>query len=127
MYKFFTQHVLCYFPYHLSSNGLAERFIWRFKEAMRASKDDDCSLQHCVSHFLLTYPSKSHATIAENPASLMFKCQIHTCLDLLHPSMDSHATAQQSQQKHHHHSHACLHQLSKGDFVCTCDYLHQPK
>jgi hypothetical protein len=77
---------------------------------MSASKDD--SLQHRVSHFLLTYRSNSHATIAENPVYLIFKCQIHTFFDILHPNMESHAAAQQSLL---HNSHACLHQVSKGD------------
>ena len=94
---------------------------------MTASRDDGHSLQHHVLDFLLTYRSTPHATTAESPASLMFKCQIRTRFDLLRPSMESHVAAQQSQQKLYHDSRARTRQLSIGDVVLARDFLHQPK
>ena len=41
-------------PYHLASNGEAERFIQMFKQAMRAGKSDTGSLNLMLARFLLT-------------------------------------------------------------------------
>ncbi len=42
-------------PYHPSSNGLAERFVRTFKEAMKAGQQDSLSMQHRLENFLLMY------------------------------------------------------------------------
>ena len=42
-------------PYHPSSNGLAERFLRTFKQAMKAGKHDRLSIEHQLENFLMSY------------------------------------------------------------------------
>ena len=57
------------FPYHPSSNGLAERFVQTFKYAMESSADDPTSsIQRQIQNFLLSYRSTPHATAHPTPS-----------------------------------------------------------
>ena len=40
-------------PYHLSSNGLAKRFVQTFKRAMKASEDEVKTLKVCLRSLFL--------------------------------------------------------------------------
>ena len=62
------KHVNCD-PYHPSSNGLAERMVRTYKEAMRAGVRDDLSLLHRLENFLLVYQVIPHATTGIVPSS----------------------------------------------------------
>ena len=57
-------------PYHPSSNGLAERFVQTFKQAMKAGDKDGQSLSTRLSQFLLCYRSSTRATINVTPSEL---------------------------------------------------------
>ena len=89
------KHTKC-LPYHLSSNGLAERFVQTFKQAMKAGKSDQMSLDHRLTNFLLGYRSIPHATTNQTPCPLFLKREIRTRLDLLKPSCSDHVLKQQS-------------------------------
>ncbi len=54
-------------PYHPSTNGLAERFVQTFKNAMRASEHDGFSL---IGRFLGKYRATPHATTGSTPSEL---------------------------------------------------------
>ena len=71
-------------PYHLSSNGEAERFVQTFKAAMRKAEQKE--LQLALTQFLLRYRTTPHLVTGKSPAELIFGRQIRTRLDLLHPS-----------------------------------------
>ena len=61
-----VKHICCS-PYHLSSNGLVERFVQTFKQAMKASTNSNKSFQHCLANFLFTYHMMPHATTNRTP------------------------------------------------------------
>ena len=61
-------------------NGLAERFIQSFKQAM---VKDGLPLNLHVSGFLLTYCSTPHSMTGVAPCTLFLKHQIRTRFDLL--------------------------------------------
>ena len=85
-------------PYHPSSNGLAERFVRTFKEAMRAGERDGIPLHHGIENFLLTYRTTPHATTGVSPCSLFLWTRLH----LLTPDLDSTVADSQAGLKSHH-------------------------
>ena len=115
------KHIKCS-PYHPSSNGLAERFVQTFKQAMKAGKSDQMSVDRKMAEFLLGYRSTPHATTNQSPSSLFLKREIRTQLDLLKPCCSDHVLKQQSQQVKQHDRHAKLRELKIGQSVWARDF-----
>lgn len=93
-----VKHVKCA-PYHPSSNGLAERFVRTFKEAMKAGERDGLPLTHRLENFLLLYRATPHATTGVAPSSLFLGRDIRTRMHLLSPQLDSRVVQKQAVQK----------------------------
>lgn len=72
-------------PFHPSSNGLAERAVWTFKEGMKKIKGD--TLQTRLSRFLFSYRITPHATTGLSPAELMMSRRLRSAFDLLMPDV----------------------------------------
>ena len=76
------RHIRCA-PYHPSSNGLAERAVQTFKEAMRKTGD----LEIRINRFHSQYRITPHATTGQPPAQLLMGRRPRTLLDLLVPDI----------------------------------------
>ena len=87
-------------PYHLASNGEAERFVQTFKHSLSASKNDSGSLSTKMSRFLITYRNTPSSTTGVSPAELFMKCP------LLHPSIQKRVQEKQADQKRYHDAHS---------------------
>jgi hypothetical protein len=72
-------------PYHPSTNGIAERFVQTFKQAIRAMKMEEGDVNAKLAKFLLAYRNTPHSTTNESPAQLLFKRDLRTRLDLIKP------------------------------------------
>ena len=116
-----VRHIRCS-PYQPSSNGLVERFVRTFKEAMKSVAVDGRSTQQKLASFLLSYRSTPHATTNESPSMLFLRQQVRTKFDLLRPDMKKQVATKQSQQKTHHDAHAKLRELAVGDTVVCRDF-----
>ena len=100
-------------PYHPSTNGLAERFVQTFKNAMRASEHDGFSLIGRLNTFLGKYRATPHATTGSTPSELFLQRRVRTKLDLLKPDIEITVQNKQLQQKKNHEKH------SKLRTICT--------
>ena len=85
-------------PYHPSTNGLAERFVQSFKQAMKSAKHDKGTLHTKLARFLFAYRNAPHSTTNETPAVLMFGRKLRSHLNILRPSTSSAVAAAQQRQ-----------------------------
>ncbi|XP_053383800.1 uncharacterized protein K02A2.6-like [Mercenaria mercenaria] len=83
-------------PYHPKTNGLAERFVQSMKQALRAAKNDQGTVQTKLSRFLLAYRNAEHQTTRTSPASLFYGRNLSTRLDKMKPSLEKRVESQQS-------------------------------
>ena len=91
-------------PYHPSTNGLAERAVQIFKQAMRKSQSGD--LKTKLARFLLHYRTTPHATTGTTPAELLMGRPLRTLLDLMRPNISAKVENKQLSQKLHHDNKA---------------------
>lgn len=108
-------------PYHPATNGLAERMVKTFKNAMKSAKNDKGTIYTKLSKFLLAYRNAPHASTNETPSFLMFGRRLRTPLDILRPSVKSRALISQEQQMTSH-TQRNARQFSIGDRVFVRDY-----
>ena len=76
-------------PFHLSSNGLAERAVQSFKTSMQ--KMGDGSVETKLSRYLMRYHITPHTTTGASPAELLMKRKPRCRLNLVRPNMESRA------------------------------------
>ena len=102
-------------PYHLSSNGQAERAVQTFKLGMK--KQSDGTLQSKLSHFLFYYRLTPHATTRVTPAELLLNRRPRSHLDLVVPSLSDQVQQQQQKQKAQHDRGCTNRSFQQGDSV----------
>ena len=90
-------------PYHPASNGLAERAVQTFKEAMKKSSGE---VETRVARFLFHYRSTPHSSTGVSPAELLMGRRLRTHLALLHPDVAAKVRNSQQRQKAGHDKHA---------------------
>ena len=73
-------------PWHPTTQGLVERFVQTFKQAMKSALTDGGSLNQKITCFLLQYRNAVHATTNESPAKLLLGRQLRSRLDLIKPN-----------------------------------------
>ena len=108
-------------PYHLATNGQAERFVQTLKQALKVSKCKSKSLQHCLASFLLQYRNSLHASTETSPALLMIGRELHSRLHLLKPNLRG-TTLKASTRQFMSRSAATERLFSPGEKVLVRDY-----
>ena len=91
--------------YHPQSNGLAERNVQTFKNALKkmvSDPRDRRTVSDKISHFLQNYRSTPHCTTGQSPAELFLMRPIRTTLSLIHPSVKNRVEKRQDNQKYYH-------------------------
>ena len=73
-------------PWHPATQGLVERFVHTFKQAMKSALTDGGSLNQKITCFLLQYPNAVHTTTNESPAKLLLGRQLRSHLDFIKPN-----------------------------------------
>ena len=72
--------------YHPASNGLAERAVQMFKEAMKQADPQEV-LSTCVSRFLFKYHPTPHSTTGKSPAELLLGHRPCSHFDFMVPNV----------------------------------------
>ena len=87
-------------PYHPATNGLAERMVQTFKNAMKKANPGD--IETAIARFLFHYRTTPHSTTGVSPAELLLGRQPRTHNVLLRPSITNRVrNAQQRQTSSH--------------------------
>ncbi|GJQ83763.1 hypothetical protein Trydic_g6795 [Trypoxylus dichotomus] len=76
--------------YHPATNGLAEKYVQTFKQAIRAIKCNDINIG--LAQFLLQYRKTPNQTTDLSPSQLMFNREIRSRLDLMKPTTEEEIT-----------------------------------
>ena len=111
-------------PYHPATNGLAERAVQTFKQALRSMHQSPKPVKEKLAKFLIAYRNTPHSTTGVSPAQLLLGRPLRTRLDLVKPSLNHKMVNQQHQQSFRAASEKgrqCR-QLEVGDSVMTRDY-----
>ena len=74
-------------PYHPATNGLAERAVQTFKNAMKKVTPTD--LDTAVAQFLFHYRNTPHSTIGATPAQLLLGHQPRTHNNMMRPKLST--------------------------------------
>ena len=72
-------------PYHLSSNGLAERAVQLVKKGLKKEKEGSMSSR--IARVLMAYRTTPQSTTGMTPSELLQERRIRTRLDLLKPNV----------------------------------------
>lgn len=91
-------------PYHPATNGLAERAVQTFKQAMK--KQGTGPVETRLARFLFSYRITPHATTGESPAKLLVWRELRSHVSQLHPDLQQRVSSAQSRQKELHDKHA---------------------
>ena len=108
-------------PYHPATNGLAERMVKTFKQAMKSAKNDKGNLNTKLARFLFAYRNAPHSTTSESPSSLMFGRHLRNHMDIMRPDLSRTVSLSQQRQVNAH-SQAKQRHFSVGDTVLVRDY-----
>ena len=99
-------------PYHLGSNGLAERAVQTLKRGLKMISEG--SWEHRLARFFLTYRATPYSTTGVSPSELMFGRQLRTRMDPLWPDLGGHVRSCQEQQKKDYDAHVQLREFAVG-------------
>ncbi|KAL5515638.1 hypothetical protein EMCRGX_G000833 [Ephydatia muelleri] len=122
-------------PYHLSSNGEAERFVKTFKRAFSAMGNEKDPVRR-LQQFLFSYRNTPHSTTGVSPAELLVGRQLRGRLDLLRqqtcitntshcPNPEVKVQASQRRQKIAYDKHAKQREFTVGQAVWVKGQNHQ--
>ena len=91
-------------PYHPATNGLAERTVQTFKNAMKKAVPTD--IEAALSRFLFHYRNTPHSTTGTSPAELLLLRRPRTHHMLMRPDISARVKESQRRQKtaHDHQS-----------------------
>ena len=107
-------------PYHPLSNGLAERAVQLFKQALMKTKGG--SMRDRVSHVLFYSHITSSTITGLSPSELLQNRELRTCLDLLRPNTSGCVFEKQEKQQKYADLHSKVRHFEVGDAVYVRDY-----
>ena len=113
-------------PYHPASNGLVERAVQTFKQALKKSNNDG-SLDTRIARFLLAYRLTPHSSTGCSPAEMLMSRRPRSLLDLVRPDTAQKVQHSQQQNVRHHNQHSRQRVFSVGNSVLIKNFGSGPK
>ena len=112
-------------PYHPSTNGLAERMVQTFKQAIHKSKEP---VQLTLDRFLFNYRLTPHSATGVSPAELMLGRRPRCRLDLLWPAegISAQVFQRQKSQRQNHSTSPRIVDIPVSAPVMVRDYSTRP-
>ena len=107
-------------PYHPHTNGQVEKLVYTCKQAMKASRKRDGTMQKRLSNFLLACRSTPHSTTGESLATLFMGRTLRTRLSLIRPTVQRKVNCEQEKMFVNIKRSACTFDI--GEKVCVRDY-----
>ena len=111
-------------PYHPATNGLVEKAVQTFKQALPSMYQSSNQVKEKLAKFLIPCRNTPHSTTGVSPAQLFLGRPLRTRLDLVKPNLNSKMVNQQHQQSikaaNEKGRQQC--QLEVGDSVMSRDY-----
>ena len=107
-------------PYHPSTNGLAERAVQTFKQALK--KNATVDMETALDRFLFRYRITPHSTTGRSPSELLVGRTLRSHLGLVQPHLDTTVRRKQDAQKTNHDQHAKARSFDIGDSVFARDF-----
>ena len=108
--------------YKPSTNGQAERVVQILKSAIKQAQLTNKDVSAVIAKYLLVYRNTPHSTTGEAPPLLLMGRRLHTCLDLLIPSVEKHVETRQYNSMVNRTSKRGLRQFLAGDAVLARNY-----
>ena len=112
-------------PYHLATNGLAERAVRIFKDGMK--KMSEGSLKQKLARFLFSYHRTPQSTTGVAPSELLMGTKLRSVLDLLNPTLNDRVDTAMAMQKDSHDKRAKQRSFKLGDIVYVRNYGQGPR
>lgn len=111
-------------PYHPATNGLAERALQTFNQALRSMHQSSRPVKEKLAKFLIAYRNTPHSTTDVSPTQLFLGRPLRTRLDLVKPNLNRKMVNQQHQQSIRAANEKGRHRrpLEVGDSVMSRDY-----
>ena len=75
-------------PYHLATNGIVERAVQTFKQALFSIHQNSKPVKEKLAKFLIAYRNTPHSTTGVSPARLLLGRPLRTHLDLVKPNLN---------------------------------------
>ena len=113
-------------PYHPASNGLAERVVQAFKEAMKGADPQEV-LSARVSRFLFKYRVTPHSTTGISPSELLLGRRPCSHLDFMVPNLGTKVRNKQTTQKAQHDKKSRARTFSVGSNVLVRNFTTRPE
>ena len=114
-------------PYHPATNGMAERFVQTFKQALRSGEQDQGDLKQKLARFLMMYRTTPHSTTGISPAELFLNRRPRTRLDVMKPATGDQVFQKQMEQKKFHDKRCKSREFMVGQSVLVRNVREGPK
>ena len=114
-------------PFHPASNGLAEKAVQIFKNALKKMNTMKMNIDTKIARFLFKYRTTPHTTTGSAPCELLMGRRLRSNFDAMHPNLHDRVGSKQAHQKQYHDAHERDRKFDQGDHVYCRNFARGSK